>query len=640
VRTGAEGLAAGTTIAVATLCVLLHSPLAVETGSRLGPGERVVLRDGRDLALEVKVGPRDTYASIGQKYLTDLRELPSLRGRNADVPPDRGSTLVIPYASLNDDYKILVIRDLFPDDAPRGADWIHHVGTGRLSADEESLWRLSLWFTGKGENFEALADENGLPDLGPRRGQKVVIPGKLLLPAFARLAGGAVTRPGADLGSQPDRVAARPDPRPTDPAPPAALDDDFTEVPEAETEPEGGAAGALAEPPVAEGAEQLAYGADPQGAFAIYRLKRGEALYSAVVMRYTGRVDAQDVNDLAFAIARRSGVRDVTDIPIGYPLKIPLDDLLPEYLPREDPRRQAWETSAAEVARYSNRARSSNLRGVSVILDAGHGGRDRGAFHNGIWEHDYVYDILCRIKARLEEATAASVLTTIKDRKEGYAVQETSRLRRSQAEVLLTEPLFPLRQGTAGVNLRWYLSNSYYRRLVAEGRDPLKIVFTSLHADARHPSLGGAMVYVPGAEYRRNRYGYQGAQYARFREVQEKPYVSFSRAQRARSEALSREFASSLITAFRHEGVSVHPYLPVRERIIRRRRPWVPAVLRCSEVPVQALIEVSNLSNATDSRHLADPAYRQKVANAYVKALQLYYGEITLPGRRVSSRAR
>jgi N-acetylmuramoyl-L-alanine amidase len=376
---------------------------------------------------------------------------------------------------------------------------------------------------------------------------------------------------------------------------------------------------------MAEGAEDLTYGSDDEGPYAIYHLKKGEALYSAVVVRYTGRIDAQDVNDLAFAIARRSGIQDVTDIPIGFEVRIPVSDLLPEYLPRDDPRRRAWEAHQAEVDRYTNRARGPNLRGVAVILDAGHGGLDRGASHNGVWEHDYVYDILCRIKARLEKETEARVLSTIRDRKGGFAVQETTRLTRSQAEILLTDPPFTLQSGAASVNLRWYLTNSYFRRLVAEGYDPLKIVFTSLHADARHSSLRGAMVYVPGEEYRRGRYGYGGAVYTRHSEVREKRYVSFTRAERERSEGLSRQFARRLTASFRDRGVPVHPFLPVRERIIRRGRSWVPAVLRCSEVPVQILVEVSNLNNPTDSRLLADPAYRQRVADAYVESLRLYY---------------
>jgi N-acetylmuramoyl-L-alanine amidase len=600
----------------------------------LAPAERVELRDGRDLFLAVRVGPLDTYASMGQTYLTQLRDLAAVKDLNGASLPAAGSTLLIPYAALNDDYKVKVIRDLFPRDGPRDGDWVHVAGSGRVAAAEESLWQISLWLTGRGENFEALADRNELPGLSPRRGQEVVIPGEILLAPFARLAGSA--------------AAATPPPPPGGPGPPAAeaadeaqeAEDDFTEAPgETEAEPSPQYPGLPpAEVPMAEGADQLTYGADKDGRYAGYRLKRGEALYSAVVVRYTGRVDAQDVNELALKIARRSGIADVTDISIGFRIKIPLDEILPEYLPRDDPRRQAWERSQAGVARYTNRVRSLNLKGIAVILDAGHGGRDQGASHNGVWEHDYVYDVLCRIKAKLENETGARVLSTIKDRSEGYAIHETTRLPMSRAEALLTDPPFPLQQRAASVNLRWYLSNAYYRHLQTEGFDPLRIVFTSLHADARHPSLGGAMVYVPAEEYRRGRYGHRGAVYARHREVREQPYVSFTRSERERSEGLSRQFAASLIAAFRQRGVSVHPYGPVRERIIRRGRSWVPAVLRCNEVPVEALIEISNLNNPADSRLLADPRYRQKVAEAYVDALHLYYGGPTRPpGRIVSS---
>jgi N-acetylmuramoyl-L-alanine amidase len=582
-------------------------------GRAAGPGpllsgERAVLQNGGDLALEVPVRPGDTYVSLGQRYLADLRELAQVRSRNGDRPPAAGGVLLIPYASLNDDYKVKVILDLYPEDGPRDGNWIHRAGAGRQLASEESLWSLSLWLTGRGENFAPLADRNGLPGLIPSQGQEILVPAGLLLPPFARLAGSPASE---------GRTAP--------PADGDVTSDDFTEVP---PDAEPGPAPPAGPPrgPVTDATGQLTYGADEAGAFGKYRLKRGEALYS-VVMRFTGRVDSHDVNDLALAIAARNGIKDVTDIPTGYAVKIPLDDLLPEYLPGQDPRRQAWEKGRQNIARYTNPSRSRNLEGVTVILDAGHGGRDRGAAHNGISEHEYVYDVFCRIKARLEGDTAARVLTTIKDRREGYRIRESRRLTRNQAEVLLTDPPFPLTEPYASVNLRWYLTNAYFRRLVAEGSDPLKIVFTSLHADARHPGLGGAMVYVPGEEYRRGRYGYTGPVYARTREAREHPYVSFTRAARERSEGLSRQFASALVKAFRGRGVAVHPYDPVRERIVRRRRSWVPAVLRCSEVPVQVLVEVSNLSNRADSLLLSDPAYRQKVADAYVEALHLYYGE-------------
>ncbi len=576
----------------------------------LPPGERAVLQDGKDLALEVTVRAGDSYVALGHRYLADLRELPPVRTKNGDRLPAAGGVLLIPYASLNDDYKVKVILDLYPDDGPGDGGWVHRAGAGRQRASEESLWNLALWLTGRGENFAPLADRNRLPGLIPSKGQVIVVPARLLLPPFARLAASAPAE---------GRIAP--------PADGDVASDDFTEVPP-DAEPGSGPAPPAEPPrgPVTDATGQLTFGADEAGAFGKYRLKRGEALYS-VVMRFTGRVDSHEVNGLALAIAERNGIKDLTNIPIGYAVKIPLDDLLPEFLPGQDPRRQAWEKSQQKVARYSNPSRSRNLDGVTVILDAGHGGRDRGAAHNGISEHEYVYDVLCRIKARLEENTAARVLTTIKDRREDYRIRESSRLLRNQAEVLLTDPPFPLTEPFISVNLRWYLTNSYFRRLVSEGSDPLKIVFTSLHADARHPGLGGAMVYVAGEEYRRGRYGYTGPVYARTRESREQPYVSFTRAERERSEGLSRQFASSLVKAFRRSDVAVHPYGPIRDRIVRRRRTWVPAVLRCSEVPVQVLVEVSNLSNRDDSLRLSDPVYRQKVADAYVESLHLYYGE-------------
>jgi N-acetylmuramoyl-L-alanine amidase len=581
----------------------------------MGPGERVVVHEGGELRLEVRVRPGDTYASLGRRHLVDLRELRTLRRLNGEPLPAAGQWVAIPYASLNDDDKVKAIRSLFPEDVASDGYWIHRVGSGRIPASEESLWHLALWLTGRGENFGILADRNDIPSLSPRAGETIRVPAELLLPPFARLAGlKTAARIGAPLERE-DQEAS-----------PSEASDGFMEAEGREAEPPTGEVtpGERRVPP-AEGSEFLRYGSDAKGRHAIYRLKRGEALYSAVVVRYTGRVDASEVNELTAQIARRSGIKDVTDISIGFKVKIPLDDLLPEYLPRDDPRRLAWERDQAGVDQYTNRARSEDLRGVAVILDAGHGGRDIGASHNGVWEHDYVYDILCRIKARLEKDTGARVLTTIKDRKEGYKIHNSKRLPRSQSEVLLTHPPFALQQRAPGVNLRWYLANAYYRALLAEGFDPLKVVFTSLHADARHPSVGGAMIYVPGEEYRRGRYGHRGAVYNRRREVREQRYVSFTRVERQRAEGLSREFASTLVEGFRSRGVAVHRYGPIRERIIRRGRSFVPAVLRCNQVPVEVLIEVNNLNNPSDSALLRDPAYRQKVADAYVDSLQRYY---------------
>jgi len=118
---------------------------------------------------------------------------------------------------------------------------------------------------------------------------------------------------------------------------------------------------------------------------AVYRLRAGEALYSAVVVRFTGQLHAADVNASAREIARRSGITDVTAIPVGYTVRIPFDMLLPEYLPPANPRRVAWEKEKEELAAIRRVIRAADLEGIHVILDAGHGGADTGAIAGGVW---------------------------------------------------------------------------------------------------------------------------------------------------------------------------------------------------------------------------------------------------------------
>jgi N-acetylmuramoyl-L-alanine amidase len=133
------------------------------------------------------------------------------------------------------------------------------------------------------------------------------------------------------------------------------------------------------------------------------------------------------------------------------------------------------------------------------------------------------------------------------------------------------------------------------------------------------------MIYVPGEQYRKKTYGFSGSAYRARKEVRELPYLSFSKEQRQKSEGLSREFASHVMRALGQRGARVAPYQPVRDRIIRKRRPWVPAVLRCNQTIVQILLEACNINNPADAKLLADPSYRQKVADAFVDALLSYY---------------
>jgi N-acetylmuramoyl-L-alanine amidase len=173
--------------------------------------------------------------------------------------------------------------------------------------------------------------------------------------------------------------------------------------------------------------------------------------------------------------------------------------------------------------------------------------------------------------------------------------------------------------------LRWYLANSLYRKLVKGGTDPDKIVFLSLHADARHPSLRGAMVYVPGAAFRTGTMGYSSTTYLRFKEVREQPRVSFTSRDRLRSEAVSRKLANAIVKALKRGDLPTQPYQPVRERIIRGREVWLPAVLRGNVVPTKVLIEMCNLNNPDDAALLGRAADRDRLARAFVTALSDYF---------------
>ena len=527
---------------------------------------RVRVVQGRDLALEVL--PRE-----GEDRVALLRRVTGGPVRNELVVAGDGA-IRIPLRLLRPEYRAVALRNVFPDDALDGPDWVHTARRGRLAIVDEGLWQVAEWFTGDGRKFEELQRANGLasPELSP--GQLVRIPGALLDAALA----------------------------------PGPRSDDGT----------------------------LVYGRDERGEYAAYRLKPGEALYSAVVLRYTGRTSWEDVNTVAKEVAARSDVRDPTDIPIAWMLKIPLDLLEPEFLPPHDPRRKSREKEAEAVERElaARPQRKEEKPGTAavpivIILDPGHGGLDPGTMNHGIWEHDYVYDVATRLKRELEKRKGVRVYLTLDDPATGPVPSQGDALTANRKRTILTTPPFLAADNgetAVGVNLRWYLANSLYRRAVKAGTDPDHVVFVSLHADARHPSLRGAMVYVPGARYREGAYGSSSETYLRFEEVREKPKQSFNRRDRLRSEAVSRKLAASLIKELRKADLPVQPYQPVRDRVIRGDQIWLPAVLKGNAVPAKILIEMINMSNTEDAALLSRAADRDRLAASLAKGLTSFLG--------------
>lgn len=541
-------------------------------GLDLASDLRVTVRYGREVALDVRAGAGDDLAAVARRVTADPVESAAVLAGAAGGALAEGQWVSVPVNLLSNEYRGLVLRSLFPRDQADGADWIHVSRSGLLPTYDEGLWQIAEWFAGRGEAFEALMEANqlGSPELGA--GQVVRVPAALLHPAFAL---------------------------------PARSEDGLLE-----------------------------YGADARGAFASYRLKPGEALYSAVVVRFTGRTEADDVLEAVEQVCQRSGIRDPRDIPVGFPVKIALELLEPEYLPPGDPRRLELEARRAELARelalHPVAPPPAGLKDVLVILDPGHGGRDLGTMHNGVWEHDYVYDVACRLKTLLERQTSATVRMTLEDPETGCTPSVSDKLVANRQGTILTTPGFVAREqgeSTIAVNLRWYLANAIYRQALADGLPGDRVVFLSLHADSRHPGLRGAMVYVPGAAYRKRAHGSTSSAYRKYAEVREKPVIQFSHQELVRSEAVSRKLAGAVVEGLREHGLPVQTYHPIRDKVVRGRKKWVPAVLRGNSVPAKVLIELVNLSHAGDATLLGAAKDRDRLARALAESLRSYFGE-------------
>ncbi len=563
----------------AVVLALAASPLEAATVRvKMAGGMMAALTDAQEVFLEAPPKKGEGAITYAERLTGDRRNARRITRTNGRRPRRlyMGQRYRVPYAVLSGRYKLAVMRALFPGDSALQAGWQHTVSARRGAL---SLWRIAQWFTGDGQNFKAIRERNDLRDEELTSGQRLLVPSDLLLPAFRAT---------------------------------------------------------LPPPEVAHDLEYVRDGADD---FAVYRLKRGEALYSAVVVRFTGGTFAEDVNAMAAELAELNNIPDVRDMRVGQPIRVPFDMLLPEFLPADNPRRLEYDKDRSERDKHSNTVRASRLEGITVILDAGHGGQDPGTMLKGTWESVYVYDIMLRVKQLLETSTAAAVVPTTRDGT-GGRIQDRDVLPRSRSHTVLTTPPYAIADAKVAANLRWYLANSRHAAAVKRSGDAAKTVFLSIHADSLPTSHRGVMVYIPAASLTRGEYGKSGSVYASRREVKEKPKVSYSWKERTRSEGLSRQLAVKLLDAFKRRGLAIHREKPIRDRIIRCRRcrPWVPAVVRYNAVPAKLLLEVCNLNNSEDRRLMQTRKFRQRVAEAVVDGILAYYGQTAAPGPTVAAK--
>lgn len=572
----------------------------------------------RDYVIDVAVKPHDgdAWSRLAKRVTGDgdkWRDIAAFNKAGDTLTTD--AAVHVPFALLRPELQRQIVTTLFSSDSSTSAGWKHVVVGSEIEG--EPLWRLAEWFTGDGANYAAIRKANPNQGLSTRKGDVIVIPNELLTAAFRKARGG-VEEENAPSAASEIRQPSH----------------DSSQRQSAHEDVEAASVVETA------GSPSLTYERSASVPYAVYRLQKGEALYSSVAIRFTGRVYSKDVGDVLDRIVKFNGIDDVAKMRVGYAVRIPMDLLLPEYLPADDPTRIAAENAKVASAKLAKRARAKNLDGVTVILDAGHGGRDVGAAHEDVYEATYVYDVMCRLKRVLEKRSGANVRVTTRSKAHAYEIAEDDELEPQQDQFVLTTPHYTLDDSVIGVNLRWYLANSIFARAMKSGVAKEKVVFISIHADSLHPSIRGAMAYIPGAQYVTGSYEKRQDVYLARAEVREHPLVRHSEEESLEAEGLSRDLAQSVIDAFDERGLKVHPFNPVRDNVVRDDREWVPAVIRYNLVPTRALIEICNLGNKHDRALLQTQKWREDTAQAIYRGIVSFYADqVQDPAPAVVARA-
>ncbi len=556
----------------------------------IAPDVYAALKGGRLLYLECTPPQGAQAQAFLSAYLGDPKQWKTYKDRMA---------VAIPYHKLNAKTKRLLLETIFAEDYVDEMGWWHTVMLGPEEG-VETWWTLAEWLTGQGTHYHAIVEHPKNRGLGTElmAGQRVLIPAEYLLAEMKTPTPGLKPLPPKEEKEEPEAEAVP----------------DTTQLESRKGD--------------------LSYGKDGEGPYAIYRLQKGEALYTSVVARFTDYRENADILGACNIILKRSRVKDARRMEAGDKVLIPLNMLADRYQPEGSEQRQAHEAVRQEAQRLmAQPVRAKDLKDVVIILDPGHGGRDQGAALTslGLFEDEISYDIVCRVKALLETQTGAKVYVTMKDPNQGYAKQEKQRFVHDTDEVVLTSPPYASQDARVSAHLRWSMANDIYRREIARGVDERKILFASIHCDMLYNvRLRGAMFYIPGAKYRPGTGRPDKSIYNRFKESRGRRNITTTMSQRRRDEALSHNFSEILVKtlATNNPPIKVHGTGGDAIRNVIRQsggQAYLPAVLRYNLVPTKILVETANMTNPTDQKRVANPKWRQWFAEAFVKAVRKHF---------------
>ena len=398
---------------------------------------------------------------------------------------------------------------------------------------------------------------------------------------------------------------------------------------------------------------------DKSGKFyAHYQMKHGETLYSSVVIRFTGRLLNDEVNQVANKLLKLNNISDAKLIQSRQKIRIPLEWLSEEYLGSQTNDVSSRKTSVKKtnkkktkkiksskavaskkklkrgkstqkaVAKKTKSKRKNNVHKIHVILDSGHGGRDPGATAGSlknkdlIYEDEVVYDISKRM-SKLFKKQGIIVHPTLSDPNQKQPIRYLSHSH-DRDERLLVTPNYLTRNARIGVNMRVYLVNHIFKNLRKKKVPSENILFISLHGDALHSSLSGAMVYFPDSRLRRGRFNMSSKIYRKRKEYSTN--LTYKPRDNKYSEKLSKSFGKNIINEFRELGLRTHRVSSaVRGYLYRKGKKTLPAVLRYSMVPTSVLVEIANLNNRLDRRDLLKSKTRQKIAKAITNSVTTHF---------------